>query len=84
MAVKSDLQCWVREALEAMGGRARLVDVARYIWQTHETELSASGDLFFTWQYDMRWAATELRKQDVLKPAAVSGDRVWELSACPS
>jgi hypothetical protein len=66
MATKADLQDWVVQAIRAHGGETSLVNVARHIWENHEAELKASGDLFYTWQYDMRWAATVLRKQGTL------------------
>jgi hypothetical protein len=69
MATKQDLRQWVLEALRVHGGRARLVDVARTVWDEHEPELRQSGDLFYTWQYDMRWAATQLRHEGLLVPA---------------
>ncbi len=45
-----------------------------------EHELRSSGDLFFTWQYDIRWAAQYLRNIGYLHP--VEGDRSapWELA----
>ena len=80
MATKHDLQDWVTSALRDAGGRAALIDVAKRIWKNHETELKASGDLFFTWQYDMRWAANVLRRRGTMKPAEVSPNGVWELA----
>jgi len=50
------------------------------IWATHREEPERSGDFFFTWQYDMRWAALVLRKRGVLAPAGTAGDRVWRLA----
>ncbi|OQS39964.1 hypothetical protein [Chromobacterium haemolyticum] len=79
MVQKEQLQWWVIEALKAHGGRAELLTVAKYIWEKHGEQLKASGDLFFTWQYDMRWAATELRKQGCIKAADSSPKGVWEL-----
>lgn len=38
-----------------------MIDVAKHIWANHEDELKRSGDLFYSWQYDMRWAAQNLR-----------------------
>lgn len=63
MADKADLKIWVLDAVEANGGSCQLLDVAKHIWANHEAELRMSGDLFYKWQYDMRWAATELRKE---------------------
>ncbi|MBK5248692.1 MAG: hypothetical protein JJE50_04555 [Actinomycetales bacterium] len=70
MATKSDLGTWIVDALEADSRSAEPVDVARFIWQHHEGELRASGDLFFTWQYDMRWEAQKLRNQLTFRTSA--------------
>jgi hypothetical protein len=37
--------------------------IAKWIWEHHEAELRDSGDLFYTWQYDMRWAGTRLSNE---------------------
>jgi hypothetical protein len=79
MATKHDLQDWVRNALQATGGKASLVEVAKHIWQNHEADLKISGDLLFTWQYDMRWAANVLRHQG-MKSVEVSPRGIWELA----
>ncbi len=80
MATRSDLPQYVIEALEVLGGRGTVLDVSKAIWSRHEDDLRASGDLFFTWQYDLRWAAQKLRNTGVLRP--VDGDRrgVWTLA----
>lgn len=80
MATKHDLADWTVQALRSMGGRARLVDVCKHIWQHHEARLRESGDLFYTWQYDVRWAADELRRTKKMKPATVSPRGIWELN----
>lgn len=79
MGRKDILMDWVREALAANGGSATLVDVARHIWSNHETELRQAGDLFFTWQYDMRWAAMRLRKLGKMAPEDGSRSGLWSL-----
>ncbi|MDE3079360.1 MAG: hypothetical protein KGI94_04975 [Paracoccaceae bacterium] len=61
MATKADLEMWVLEAVKKHGGEASVLTVAKEIWANHANELKASGDLFYTWQYDMRWAAQNLR-----------------------
>ncbi|MCG9724458.1 hypothetical protein [Vibrio brasiliensis] len=81
MADKQDLRKWVCEAIEHHGGEARLIEVARHIWHNHEEELRRSGDLFYTWQYYMRWAATQLRKTKILKSVDDSPRGVWILSS---
>lgn len=61
MIDREDLKDWVYEAVRENGGVASIVTVAKHIWIHHEAELRASGDLFYKWQYDMRWAAQRLR-----------------------
>ncbi len=79
MATKGDLKSWVLQALNDHGGSATIVQVATHIWDNHEAELRASGDLFYTWQYYMRWAADELRAERRLRPKP-RGDRgPWRL-----
>jgi hypothetical protein len=80
VATKHELQHWVREALEALGGSGTVVEVSREIWQRHEADLRASGDLFYTWQYDMRWAAQMLRDTGQAKPASTTARGLWELT----
>lgn len=74
------LKDWVVEALRQLGGTGSIVQVCQRVWQVHEADLRASGDLFYTWQYDIRWAAQHLRNSGRLRP--VNGDRrsAWELS----
>lgn len=74
MADRTDLKEWVYEAVQKKG-RTQVVNVARSIWEQHEQELRESGDLFYTWQYQMRWAAQQLRKEGRLMLAG----RDWAL-----
>lgn len=80
MATKRDLETWILDSLKAHGGCAHLIEISRDVWIRHEHELRASGDLFFTWQYDLRWAAKRLRDRGDLKPAHDSARGVWELA----
>jgi len=66
MANKRTLELWIVDALRDLGGSGSVTDVAKKIWEGHEDELRASGDLFFTWQYDMRWAAQRMRNSGTL------------------
>jgi len=61
MATKADLEAWVYNAVKLSGGEASVIEVAKQIWKDHEQELRGSGDLFYSWQYDMRWTAQNLR-----------------------
>ena len=79
MITKSELQDYILQYLRAHGGKARIIPLCKWIWEEHEAELRAS-ELFYTWQYDVRWAAKRLRDRGELKPAADSPRGVWELT----
>jgi len=79
LPTKADLRDWLLLALRAHGGKASIVQICRHIWQHHEEDLRRSGDLFFTWQYDVRWAATQLRNEGVLRARDLSARGLWEL-----
>lgn len=80
MASREDLEVWVYEAICRHGGEASLLDVARDIWQQHEGDLRASGSLFYSWQYDMRWAAQRLRDKGRLMRADLAPRGVWAVT----
>ena len=75
---RSDLPKLLHEALVSLGGNATPIVVFRYFWEKHELILKKSGDIYYTWNYDIRWAATELRKKGIMKP--VYNKSQWELS----
>lgn len=80
MSSREQLTPWVLEAVKSLGGSASVVEVCRYVWDRHESDLRRSGDLFYTWQYDIRWAAQVLRHEGSLKPSAGRGAKSrWEL-----
>ncbi|WDV06733.1 hypothetical protein [Lysinibacillus irui] len=79
MLYKKDLQKLVVEALEKNNGSASIVLVAKYIWVNYQKELECSGDLFYTWQYDIRWAKEELIKHGIIKTTKLSKRGIWEL-----
>lgn len=77
---RNDLPELLNKTLGALGGDASIIEVCKYFWDTYENDLRASGNLFYTWQYDIRWAATELRKSGIMKSAEDSKKGIWELS----
>jgi hypothetical protein len=77
---RKDLCPFIVEALKANCNCASIPEVARYIWTNYKDELCAAGDLFYTWQYEMRWAAGKLREDKVMKSASESRRGFWELS----
>lgn len=65
--------------LRSMGGKGTIVDVCKMFWKEFEHDIRNSGDLFYTWQYDIRWAATVLRQSNRMKPAEMCERGLWEL-----
>lgn len=80
MPDKGVLREWVVEALRGLGGAGSVVEVCEDVWRHHEAELRQAGDLFFTWQYDIRWAAQTLRDEGVLQPMAGRRRQPWALA----
>jgi hypothetical protein len=80
MLTKEDLPDLILEALKAKNRSASLIEVCKFIWKNHHRHLETSGDLFFTWQYDIRWAANKLRRTGKMKAAELSQKGIWELS----
>lgn len=76
---RSDLMPWILSALNDLGGDAKIVQIASHIWDCHEKDLRSSGDLFFTWQYDMRWAAMKLRQVGKLAAPEATERGRWAL-----
>ena len=79
MITKEGLGEWLVEALKASGGSASIINVCKYVWDKYENDLKDSGELFFTWQYDIRWAASRLREKGVMRAAEFSPQGIWEL-----
>ena len=79
MATKHDLIDWTIASIRERGGAAHHIQIAKDIWDAYEDELRRSGDLFYTWQYDLRWAGHALRQRGVLKADSQSRKGVWEL-----
>ncbi len=67
-------------ALRELGGAGTIVQVSEIVWRDHQHELEGSGDLFYTWQYDIRWAAQYLRDNGFLVPALRRRNAPWVLS----
>jgi hypothetical protein len=80
MLTRADLPNLVERALIENEGKATIVQVSKYIWKNYQEELRKSGDIYFTWQYDLRWAALTLRKKGIMKSASNSFKSHWELN----
>ena len=78
MASKRDLEKWIVDALMSSGGTSTIVEVCKYVWEHHESDLRKSGDLFYTWGYDIRWARNNLAEKGVIDRNSPKG--TWRLS----
>ena len=85
---RQDLPNLLYETIKSLGGKAVMIDIFREFWKLYSKQIRQSGDLFYTWQYDIRWAATKLRKQNKMKPAStkenpkglnMSPKGIWEI-----
>jgi hypothetical protein len=80
MKTRRDLCDWIVEALKDLKGSAQIIRIREHIWDHHKDELIASGNLHFTWNEDIYWAATQLRAKGVLKKARDTSKSVWALA----
>jgi hypothetical protein len=80
MKTRKDLCAWIVEALKELKGSAQIIKIREYIWQHHKDEIMSSGNLHFTWNEDIFWAATQLRAKGLLKNAKATSKNVWELT----
>ena len=77
MNIREEIQPWIVSAIKENGGRATITQVARHIWQRHEHELRSSDEIFFNWQYEMRWGTRNLRRSGDMKPADPAEKGIW-------
>lgn len=70
---------WVFKALKAKGGTAPLIEVAEYVWDHYSSDILADKKLLLTWQYEMRQAATVMRKQGIMNKN--KNREPWSLSS---
>ncbi|MCL8252847.1 hypothetical protein AERO_15775 [Aeromicrobium fastidiosum] len=57
---------WIVEALTASGGSATPLQVSRHVWAHRRAELEGAGDLFHSWQLDLREAAAGMATSGLL------------------
>lgn len=77
---KDLLKTWIVEALESEQREMSVLEVAKYVWHHHEDDLRDAGDLFYSWQYDLRWAAQVLRDEGVLRSKDGKKQGGWQLA----
>ena len=68
----------ILEALKANGGSARIHEVGKYIWDNREVDLRKSGNFFYKWQYELRWASDQLAHAGKISKGPPRG--LWHLA----
>ena len=85
---RKDLPDILYQLIKELGGSATMMTIFRKFWADHKSELKENDDMFYTWNYDIRWAATKLRKEGRMKKASrqenthgldVSSKGIWEI-----
>ncbi|MBR4770387.1 MAG: hypothetical protein IK090_05605 [Clostridia bacterium] len=76
---REDLPAALYVVMQKMGGAGTLLDICKEFWKQFETDLRQSGDLFYTWQYDIRWAATTLRKLGKMEDTSNCAKGIWKI-----
>jgi len=84
MIKRKDLTCILEEALVSLGGEGKIVEICEYIWSKYKDDLFASGDIFYTWQYDLRMSAKETLKAKGKVITLKDGKKsIWKLLPSP-
>ena len=77
---RKDLTEILEEALVSLGGEGRIVEICEYIWSKYSNDLLSSGDIFYTWQYDLRMSAKETLKAEGKVITIKDGNKsIWKL-----
>ena len=74
------MKAWVVEALNELGGEGSILEICKIVWERHGKEIQESGDSFYTWQYEIRWAGDILRKESTLLPSGKTKRKKWILA----
>ena len=81
---RKDLTEILEEALVSLGGEGRIVEICEYIWNNYNNDLLSSGDIFYTWQYDLRMSAKETLKAQGKVITIKDGTKsIWKLVTPP-
>ncbi|MDD4815529.1 MAG: hypothetical protein PHQ62_00095 [Clostridia bacterium] len=85
---RKDLPDILYNIIHQLGGKPNMMEIFKKFWKEYGSNFTTDDDIFYTWNYDIRWAATQLRKQRKMKPAStrentygedVSSKGIWEI-----
>jgi hypothetical protein len=77
---RNTMKEWVIEALQELGGSGEIVEICKKVWEKHKEEITAYEDLFYKWQYEIRWAGDILRKEGKLVSTRKLRRGIWKLT----
>ena len=77
MLTRQRLEPLIVEALRSAGGSLSLKEINKFVWENHQDELKRSGDFFYIWQYELRWAGEALDKAGRISRGPPRG--IWHL-----
>ncbi len=81
MSIQRDtMRDWVIQALRELGGRAMILDINKKVQELCGEEIGNTGDLFYEWQYELRWAGDLLRREGKIRLAKLSPKGKCELT----
>ena len=69
MIKRSDLPGLLHIILLDLGGRAEMMTIFKEFYNKYGKLFTEDNPLFYTWNYDIRWAATALRRDGIMAPA---------------
>ena len=77
-----DLRNILIKTLEDLGGSSKILPICRHAWTKYlSNQISPEDDLFYTWQYRIRWEARDLRKAKIMNSIDDSPYGIWQLSS---
>ena len=79
VVTRESMKQQIIESLKERNGSAWPREVSKYVWDNYEADLNDSGDILYTWQYDIHWAAQQLRYDGILRPVYGRRDLPWKL-----
>ena len=75
---RKDLPDILYNIIKELGGRASMMDIFKKFWSKYKHQIKETDDIFYTWNYDIRWAATYLRKHGRMKAASIQENTYGE------
>ncbi len=79
MALRDDMEPWLIDALRRSGGAGKILDLAKDIWDHHESDIKATAHGLYNWQYEMRWCGQALQKKGKMKKDYLGRRGIWGL-----